>query len=327
MVVTKKPEKFCPICSKSIQLRRKFCSFSCRSINTNRKRRFDKVMEQFKNLQLNDISPSQLKALGIKLMCCSCELPKPLDAFYNNKANTGRYYKSSKCKDCDQKRNRYITEDTFITKLLKSCKSSAVRRKRQGRIECSEMILVKKDLLELKSKQNGRCAISGVKLKWRPNSGWKMASVDRLDNNKGYTSDNIRIVCWSVNQALSNKDYEDFIKMCHRVADNNPRVYEKREKTEKIVPKEPPQPQKTVLRKRKPRPHKRTYPKGKKCMDCDNIISNSATKCIVCSHIDLRKVQDRPSKEALRELLKTNSYCALGRLYGVSDNCIRKWLK
>lgn len=39
------------------------------------------------------------------------------------------------------------------------------------------------------------------------------------------------------------------------------------------------------------------------------------------------KVKDRPSKEQLQELLKTNSYCAIGRMFGVSDNAIRKWLK
>lgn len=40
-----------------------------------------------------------------------------------------------------------------------------------------------------------------------------------------------------------------------------------------------------------------------------------------------RKVKNRPSKEELIQLLKTNSYCELGRKYGVSDNSIRKWIK
>lgn len=40
-----------------------------------------------------------------------------------------------------------------------------------------------------------------------------------------------------------------------------------------------------------------------------------------------RKVKNRPSKDTLIKELKTSNYTAIGRKYGVSDNCIRKWLK
>jgi len=40
-----------------------------------------------------------------------------------------------------------------------------------------------------------------------------------------------------------------------------------------------------------------------------------------------RKVQKRPSQEELLVLLEEHSYCAVGRMYGVSDNAVRKWLK
>jgi len=39
-----------------------------------------------------------------------------------------------------------------------------------------------------------------------------------------------------------------------------------------------------------------------------------------------RKVE-RPSKDILQEEIKNNSFLALGRKYGVSDNSIRKWCK
>jgi hypothetical protein len=45
-----------------------------------------------------------------------------------------------------------------------------------------------------------------------------------------------------------------------------------------------------------------------------------------CADLSRRKVI-RPTKEKLKELLKTQSYLAVGRLFGVSDNAIRKWLK
>lgn len=40
-----------------------------------------------------------------------------------------------------------------------------------------------------------------------------------------------------------------------------------------------------------------------------------------------RKVKERPSLEELENLLLTNSYVAVGKMYNVSDSCIRKWIK
>jgi len=60
--------------------------------------------------------------------------------------------------------------------------------------------------------------------------------------------------------------------------------------------------------------------------NCGKRIDNRAKKCKVCDKINQRKVI-RPE---LNEILKNVSeigYCATGRKYGVSDNCIRKWIK
>lgn len=45
-----------------------------------------------------------------------------------------------------------------------------------------------------------------------------------------------------------------------------------------------------------------------------------------CAKISLRKVK-RPSYDELKILLETNSYVKVGKMFGVSDNAIRKWLK
>ncbi len=53
-------------------------------------------------------------------------------------------------------------------------------------------------------------------------------------------------------------------------------------------------------------------------------------KCSTCNNslekLSIRKV-DRPSKEELLELLWSQSTLSLGKVYGVSDNAIRKWAK
>lgn len=40
-----------------------------------------------------------------------------------------------------------------------------------------------------------------------------------------------------------------------------------------------------------------------------------------------RKVKDRPSKDSLENLIQNHSFVQIGRIYGVSDNAIRKWCK
>ena len=48
-------------------------------------------------------------------------------------------------------------------------------------------------------------------------------------------------------------------------------------------------------------------------------------KGIVC--LSRRKVKDRPSKDTLANLIQNHSFVQIGRIYGVSDNAIRKWCK
>lgn len=62
------------------------------------------------------------------------------------------------------------------------------------------------------------------------------------------------------------------------------------------------------------------------CKTCGIKITKGSSFC--ASHISAarRKVVDRPSKEHLLQLLSQNSCVKVGKLYGVSDKCIKKWL-
>jgi hypothetical protein len=73
--------------------------------------------------------------------------------------------------------------------------------------------------------------------------------------------------------------------------------------------------------------------------NCDQMFRPSRSRSKFCSaecyhtskkgvtNLATRKVKNRPTQEKLRELLATNSYSAVGRIYEVSDNTIRKWLR
>ena len=68
-------------------------------------------------------------------------------------------------------------------------------------------------------------------------------------------------------------------------------------------------------------------PKQLLCPICnENYMLSQSSMCKKCSRIKQRKV-DRPSKEELFELIKTTSFLQIGKVYGVSDNAVRKWCK
>lgn len=80
----------------------------------------------------------------------------------------------------------------------------------------------------------------------------------------------------------------------------------------------------------------RTQARLRECLICKIAFDPGNTKRKYCSkechpqkvtNGRYYKVQNRPSQQELEDMLKTMSYCAIGRKYGVSDNAIRKWEK
>lgn len=81
---------------------------------------------------------------------------------------------------------------------------------------------------------------------------------------------------------------------------------------------------KTINRK-----NKKIY--NKICMYCnkefDTSFKNQKFCSILCKNMSQRKVANRPTYEELKKLIRDNGYCAVGRMFGVSDVTIHKWLK
>jgi len=77
------------------------------------------------------------------------------------------------------------------------------RASRKGR-ECD---LKKEDAKALWERCKGACEITGIPFDFTRKSNQKTRpfspSIDRIDNTKGYTKDNVRVVCTSVNIAMN----------------------------------------------------------------------------------------------------------------------------
>ena len=75
------------------------------------------------------------------------------------------------------------------------------------------------DIYNIWTTQNGKCALSGVNIFFATNQdkALQTASVDRIDNQKGYTIDNIQIIHKRLNRIKSVLDNEELIFWAHNI--------------------------------------------------------------------------------------------------------------
>lgn len=84
-------------------------------------------------------------------------------------------------------------------------------------------ILTIDNLVDLWEKQKGICALSGFAMTHIYGSGRQHtnASIDRIDNTKGYEITNIRLVCTIVNTMRNTMIDAELIEWCQRIVNNN----------------------------------------------------------------------------------------------------------
>jgi len=101
-----------------------------------------------------------------------------------------------------------------LTSLSENVTNSRKRARKHG-FDFNIKLL---DLVTLWLDQKGLCALTGTELDTQSGSlddkNPRRASVDRIDSGKGYTKDNIRLLCHWANNAKSTYDDDLFITMC-----------------------------------------------------------------------------------------------------------------
>lgn len=68
------------------------------------------------------------------------------------------------------------------------------------------------------NKQEWKCAFSGLDLVCSGNTSQITASLDRIDNSKGYTIDNVQFVHKDINMMRGSLDVQKFIYFCSLVS-------------------------------------------------------------------------------------------------------------
>lgn len=72
--------------------------------------------------------------------------------------------------------------------------------------------------------------------------------------------------------------------------------------------------------------NKRCKKKQNYCKICGKEISSNANYCVGCYSV-VQQHQERPSRDILKELIRTTSFLQIGSQFNVSDTTIRKWCK
>ena len=136
--------------------------------------------------------------------CSSCGEEKPVEKFFKN-LKTGR--RARRCLDCGPPK---VDGDGWLYKninalLYKKMHQARYNAKKRGK----EFNLTIEDLISLAKLQHNICAVSKVKMAHCRHNKWANVSIDRIDNNKGYTPDNIRLVCSAVNSMRNRMSDEE----------------------------------------------------------------------------------------------------------------------
>lgn len=152
--------------------------------------------------------------------CPRCLCEKSVDAYYSDKSAMSGL--QTYCKSCQQQMAIQwgSSFNGFLVKLFGDLKNNA--RKRQISVHITKM-----DIAKLYKAQNGRCALTNLTMthvcepcgnnRVNPKHASNI-SVDRIDSQKPYTTDNIQLVCNRINTIKWDLSQTEFIRLCKLVA-------------------------------------------------------------------------------------------------------------
>ena len=137
----------------------------------------------------------ELKPCSTSRRCSMCRNTKTLDNF----AGRHRY-----CGPCHSKyrRSYSATLSGRVHILAKTAKQTAKYREKRPRREdtSGECTLTAEEIHTIYEDQMGLCCVTKIPMSLQSHLNITM-SLDRLDDSKGYHSENVRLVCHSVNAA------------------------------------------------------------------------------------------------------------------------------
>lgn len=155
--------------------------------------------------------------------CKGCNLLLPYSEFRKRTGETAEKERRigepyGKCKSCNRKDRIAMANGNIDYQLKHLCWAAGRRiRRKHDKSQLNYGLL-----RSIYDKQEGRCAISGVKMTAIRGRGkvYTNISIDRIDSNIGYTPDNIQLVCTIINAMKNTMTEADLLWWCRQIADN-----------------------------------------------------------------------------------------------------------
>lgn len=157
---------------------------------------------------INDVPKTLTKSRQLHYECeCSCKLT----IRYVNASDLVNS-RSKCCNRCTSYKGTHDLSGTFLTVIKRGAKKRNL-----------EFDVTIEYLYDLYILQNKKCALSGVDISLHRNysQGFRSAqnaSLDRIDNTKGYIVENLQWVHKDINMIKNVYSQEYFIEMCKQVA-------------------------------------------------------------------------------------------------------------
>ena len=131
--------------------------------------------------------------------------------------------RDTRCPNCKIQQNKLArsnyTNDIKLNKVLQARWFGAKDRASSKNIPFT---ITKEDLLSIWEKQQGLCAISKIPMTYELDSGrvFSNVSIDQKIPGKGYTIDNVQLVCMAVNQLKSDFEMDTILYICKQIVNN-----------------------------------------------------------------------------------------------------------
>jgi|WetSurMetagenome_2_1015567.scaffolds.fasta_scaffold627423_1 hypothetical protein len=153
-------------------------------------------------------------------LCKNCNTTKVLEIdFYKSKiTKTGYMYTCKRCIDIKKtiydKNNRPINNNKLSTwrkrnpekALLKGSRASAKRRGLDYNLDLEDIVIPE------------FCPVLGIKLVINDNRPKdNSATIDRIDNSKGYIKGNVQVISWRANRGKSDLDATEHLKIAEYI--------------------------------------------------------------------------------------------------------------
>lgn len=200
--------KTCPVCGRSLPLNRKFF-----------KRHSDDTYHDIcRDCEENEKRKAEWD--GDLLKCHKCGRFLPVSEFGKHQAYSYRDGHDARCRECrtqqSNERKKNYSDECALLKILQMRFLAAKDRAKKKNLPFT---ITKEYLKELWDKQDGKCAISGVKMTYKQCNGRtpKNVSIDQINHKKGYIPENIQLVCMAINQMKSDLEIEELYDFCEAI--------------------------------------------------------------------------------------------------------------